>query len=55
VDPRVFDRFRSGWTIAGALPDAAELTDPDARVAVEAAVLDLLEDDRSSDALEKAA
>jgi DNA topoisomerase-1 len=55
VDPRVFDRFRSGWTIGGALPEAAELTDPEARVAVEAAVLDLLEDDRSSDALEKAA
>jgi DNA topoisomerase I len=55
IDPRVFDRFRSGWTIAGALPAAADLTDPEARLAVEGAVVDLLEDDRSSDVLEKAA
>jgi DNA topoisomerase-1 len=39
IDPRIFDRFASGWTIA---PDAV----PDA---VEAAVLDLLADRRGSD------
>ena len=53
IDPRVFDRFRSGWTIAGVLPEMGDLSDPDVRLAVEGAVLDLLEYDRSSDALEK--
>jgi DNA topoisomerase IB len=53
IDPRVFDRFRSGWTIAGVLPEMGDLADPDVRLAVEAGVLDLLEDERSSDALEK--
>ena len=53
IDPRVFDRFRSGWTIAGVLPEIGDLSDPDVRHAVEGAVLDLLEYDRSSDALEK--
>jgi DNA topoisomerase I len=53
IDPRVFDRFRSGWTIAGVLPEIGDLSDPDVRLAVEAAVLDLLEDERASDALEK--
>ena len=53
IDPRVFDRFRSGWTIAGVLPELGDLSDPEVRSAVEEAVLDLLEDERSSDALEK--
>jgi DNA topoisomerase I len=51
VDPRVFDRFRSGWTIAGVLPDVGGLIDDRAREAVEAAVIDLLEDRRDSDAV----
>ncbi len=55
IDPRVFDRFDGGVTISGALP---ELTDeqtawPEVQLAVEGAVLDLLGDDRSSEALER--
>lgn len=58
IDPRVFDRYLSGWTIAGALD---ELGGPEAlghakgRDALEAAVIDLLRDDTDSDALEKVA
>ena len=58
IDPRVFDRYRSGWTIAGALDAIGEDTafgEPSIQGAVEEAVLDLLEDDRSSSALEKIA
>jgi DNA topoisomerase I len=51
IDPRVFDRFRSGWTIAGVLPDVGGLLDAEAREVVEAAVLDLLEDRRDADAV----
>jgi DNA topoisomerase I len=45
IDPRVFDRFRSGWTIAEALRDVGEpdLGDPRKRARIEAAVLELLE------------
>jgi DNA topoisomerase I len=55
IDPRVFDRFDGGVTISGALPD---LTDeqtawPEVQLAVEGAVLDLLGDDRESEALER--
>ena len=55
IDPRVFDRFDGGVTISGALP---ELTDeqtawPEVQLAVEGAVLDLLGDDRASEALER--
>lgn len=55
IDPRVFDRFDSGWTIAPVLPDAADLTDSKMRAKVEAAVLDLIEDHRRSDAVERGA
>jgi DNA topoisomerase IB len=53
IDPRVFDRYLSGWTIAGALVDIEEIdvTDPEDRAELEQAVLDLLEDDESSSAL----
>jgi DNA topoisomerase-1 len=51
IDPRVFDRFGSGWTIAGVLPDVADAIDDEARAVVEQAVLDLLEDRRESDAV----
>jgi DNA topoisomerase I len=54
VDPRVFDRFQSGWTIAGVLPDVGDLSDPAVRSAVESGVIDLLEDRRESDAVEHA-
>ena len=58
IDPRVFDRYRSGWTIAGALDGLGEgsvFGDVSTQGPIEAAVLDLLEDRRSSDALEKVA
>ncbi len=53
IDPRVFDRYLSGWTIAGALVDIEQIdvTDPEDRAELEQAVLDLLEDDESSSAL----
>jgi DNA topoisomerase IB len=58
IDPRVFDRYRSGWTIGGALSEAAGetlLADRRARERIEAAVLDLLSGEVDSRALEKAA
>jgi DNA topoisomerase I len=56
IDPRVFDRFDGGLTIAGVLPELVEDTAawPDLRGAIEEAVLDLLAKDMSSEALEKA-
>jgi DNA topoisomerase IB len=54
VDPRVFDRYRSGWTIGGvldALGEDAEAGHPALQGAVERGVLDLLADDRASDAV----
>ncbi|MBW3602118.1 MAG: DNA topoisomerase IB [Actinobacteria bacterium] len=54
IDPRVFDRFRSGWTIGGALEALgaeAAFGQPSFQGAVEAAVVDLLTDDRESDAV----
>ena len=55
IDPRVFDRYLSGWTIAGALGDVAggEPADDAGRAVLESAVLDLLADDTASDALER--
>jgi DNA topoisomerase I len=46
IDPRVFDRFRSGWSIAetlGEIGGAPDPSDPRKRSRIEAAVLDLLE------------
>jgi DNA topoisomerase-1 len=57
IDPRVLDRYRSGWTIRGVLEEIGgepELEDPRKRARIEAAVIDLLED-RRTDALERAA
>jgi DNA topoisomerase I len=56
IDPRVFDRFDGGLTIAGVLPELAEDTAawPDLQGAIEEAVLDLLAKDRESKALERA-
>ena len=55
VDPRVIDRYLSGWTIAGALNEISDLDPSDDRVRakIERAVLDLLADDRRSPALER--
>jgi DNA topoisomerase I len=58
IDPRVFDRYRSGWTISGALETIGEdvsYGEPSVQGAIEEAVIDLLEDRRESDAVEKIA
>jgi DNA topoisomerase IB len=54
IDPRVFDRYQSGWTIAGELDRIGALKGPDdrRRSRIERAVLDLLSDDRGSPAVE---
>jgi DNA topoisomerase IB len=55
IDPRVFDRYLSGWTIAGALGEIDDLdpTDDRVRTRIERAVLDLLADNSRSTALER--
>jgi len=56
IDPRVFDRYLSGWTISGALGalgSSIDLGAPSFQGAIEEAVLDLLEDRRASRALER--
>jgi DNA topoisomerase-1 len=58
IDPRVFDRYQSGWTISGALEQLGEGRDfgePSTQGPIEAAVLDLLANNKDSDALEKIA
>jgi DNA topoisomerase-1 len=57
IDPRVFDRYDRGHKIGGVLPELAEDTGawPEVQGLVEEAVLDLLEGDYSSDAIEKVA
>jgi DNA topoisomerase I len=54
IDPRVFDRYLSGWTIGGELDRIGELDGPDdrRRERLEKAVLDLLHDDRGSAAVQ---
>ena len=50
IDPRVFDRYRDGFTIGGALEllgEGADLGQPSFQGPVEKAVLDLLEDERT--------
>ncbi|HLI59188.1 MAG TPA: DNA topoisomerase IB [Solirubrobacteraceae bacterium] len=51
IDPRVFDRYLSGWTIGAAVDRLGPLgrLDDRRRARLEAAVIDLLRDDRSSD------
>ena len=54
IDPRVFDRYRSGWTIAGVLPElASQLGQPSIQGRAEEAVLDLLTERTESDTLEQ--
>ena len=58
IDPRVFDRYRSGWTISGALEalgEGAAFGEPSFQGAIEEAVVDLLEDNRESPAIERIA
>jgi DNA topoisomerase I len=54
IDPRVFDRYLSGWTVAAALERIPELDVADDRVRtqVERAVVDLLLEKTESPALE---
>jgi DNA topoisomerase IB len=56
IDPRVFDRYLSGWTIAAALERIPELDVADDRVRtrIESAVVDLLVENTESPALEQA-
>jgi DNA topoisomerase I len=57
IDPRVFDRYQDGYTIGGALESLGEGVDlgqPSFQGAVEEAVLDLLEEERTP-AIEKVA
>jgi DNA topoisomerase IB len=57
IDPRVFDRYRSGWTIAGVLEELGtdRFENPAFQELIENAVLDLIKGDTSSDAVERAA
>ena len=57
IDPRVFDRFRSKWVITGVLQDLGDTdaNEPSIHAHVEAVVLDLLENPRDSDEVEKVA
>ena len=57
IDPRVFDRYQSGWTIPAGLKRIGDLTpgDDHGRARLEAAVLDLLEEDTDSPALSRLA
>jgi DNA topoisomerase I len=55
IDPRVFDRYHSGATIAAELDRLGPLGqfDDRRRARLEQAVLDLLEDDTASAAVER--
>ena len=56
IDPRVFDRYLSGWTIAPALEDGADafgLERESTRQVIEEAVVDLISEPRSSEHVEK--
>jgi DNA topoisomerase-1 len=57
IDPRVFDRWRSGWTIRGAVDGLERIGESDSpgRRRLERAVLDLLHEDEDSSALRVAA
>jgi DNA topoisomerase-1 len=56
IDPRVFDRFDSGLTIGGALPEVAETSDMDSlHGPIEEAVLELIAEDEDSPAIERVA
>jgi DNA topoisomerase-1 len=55
IDPRVFDRFQSGWTIAVELgPDEDPFARDRKRRRLERAVLDLISDPRDSPLVERA-
>jgi DNA topoisomerase IB len=56
IDPRVFDRYASGWTVGGALTSNGEgafIQNDRVRTRIERGVIDLLEERRRSPALER--
>jgi DNA topoisomerase IB len=58
IDPRVFDRYQSGWTISPVIDQLgadAEFGELSTQGVVEQAVLDLIEDRRKADTIEKVA
>jgi hypothetical protein len=57
IDPRVFDRYNSGWVITNALSELGDVDygEPAFQGAVEAAVIELIEDHVASEAVEKIA
>ena len=57
IDPRVFDRYLSGWTIAGALEriPSLDVADDRVRTRVERAVLELVDGNTKSSAIERVA
>jgi DNA topoisomerase IB len=58
IDPRVFDRYRSGWTIHPALEHIGSVNvfgEPSTQGYVEEAVIDLIEERRDSEAIDKIA
>ena len=57
IDPRVIDRYNSGWIIYNALAELGDVDfgEPAFQGAVEEAVIELIEDHRHSDAVEKIA
>ena len=56
IDPRVFDRYRSGWTISlESIGEGMVFGDLSTQGPIEEAVVDLIEDRRKSPALEKIA
>jgi DNA topoisomerase IB len=56
IDPRVFDRYDGGLTIGGVLPELGDDVEawPELQREIEEGVLDLIERDTESDAVEKA-
>jgi len=56
IDPRVFDRYQSGWTISlESIGEGMQFGDLSTQGPIEEAVVDLIEDRRKSPALEKIA
>jgi DNA topoisomerase I len=55
IDPRVFDRYLSGWTIGGEVDRLGDLRGPDdrRRARLERAVLELMDGDHESAAVER--
>ena len=57
IDPRVFDRYNSGWVMTNALTELGDVDygEPAFQGAVEASVIELIDDHVNSDAVEKIA